>query len=118
MFLLRRAREAACRSPWAMAVAVAVATVLALPAVVAGALALAPAPRAAPPPPPAPKPVRVDSGHAGWLAPGATFTVTGWAGPGERVTLLARGRPLVTGRSGARGRFRLTAIVPDRLGRA
>ena len=51
-----------------------------------------------------------------WLAPGASITVTGWAGPTEVVQLLANGAPLGRARSGTFGKFTLRLRTPTRSG--
>jgi poly-gamma-glutamate synthesis protein (capsule biosynthesis protein) len=60
-------------------------------------------------PPPA---IRLDGELPSWLAPGGRLTITGWAGAGRRVSLVVGGRRVATTRSGALGRFELTAAVP------
>ena len=47
-----------------------------------------------------------------WLAPGAGFTVTGFAGSRVTVEVLIDGRPVATARSGRFGRFLLRAAAP------
>jgi len=47
-----------------------------------------------------------------WLAPGAPFTVTGFAGSRVTVEALVDGRPVATVRSGRFGRFLLHAVAP------
>jgi poly-gamma-glutamate capsule biosynthesis protein CapA/YwtB (metallophosphatase superfamily) len=56
--------------------------------------------------------MRLEGTLPAWLAPGAPLTVTGWAGPNRRVSLVVGGRRLVSGRSGSLGRFVLTAHAP------
>ena len=47
-----------------------------------------------------------------WLAPGASFTVTGFAGSRVTVEALVDGRPVATARSRRYGRFVLHAVAP------
>lgn len=47
-----------------------------------------------------------------WLAPGAGFTVAGFAGSRATVEALVDGRPVATVRSGRFGRFLLHAVAP------
>jgi len=47
-----------------------------------------------------------------WVAPGGRLAVSGWAGPAERLRLVAGSRTLARGTSGRLGRFRLAARAP------
>ena len=56
--------------------------------------------------------IEVRSTLPAWLAPGASFTVTGFAGSRVTVEVLADGRPVAMARSGRFGRFALHAAAP------
>lgn len=66
---------------------------------------------------PAARPLQLSTVLPAWLAPEAPLRVSGWAGSGETVRLVANGRTLATARSGRLGRFLLRAPAPRRFGR-
>lgn len=57
--------------------------------------------------------LEVTSSLPHWLAPGGRLVVTGWAGPGERVTLRSQSRALAGDWAGPRGGFRIHAHVKE-----
>lgn len=57
--------------------------------------------------------LEVTSSLPDWLAPGGRLVVTGWAGPGERVTLRSQSRALARDWAGPRGGFRIHAHVKE-----
>ena len=57
--------------------------------------------------------VKVTSTLPEWLAPGGRVVVTGWATPGERVTLRSQGGALARAWAGPRGGFRIRAHVTE-----
>jgi poly-gamma-glutamate capsule biosynthesis protein CapA/YwtB (metallophosphatase superfamily) len=80
-------------------------------AVVAAALVLA----ASAAPTPTERPgshVRVTSRLPGWVAPGGTLAVSGWAGSSEALTLSAGDRRVASTTSGVLGRFHLVGRAP------
>src|SRR5918992_388302 len=62
-------------------------------------------------------PLEATSELPAWLAPGARFQVSGWAGGGERVQLRAGQLTLATAKAGPLGRFVLRARAPLGSGR-
>src|ERR687895_650767 len=62
-------------------------------------------------------PLEATSELPAWLAPGARFQVSGWAGGGERVQLRAGQLTLATAKAGPLGRFVLRARAPLDPGR-
>jgi poly-gamma-glutamate capsule biosynthesis protein CapA/YwtB (metallophosphatase superfamily) len=56
--------------------------------------------------------LRVVGELPGWVAPGGRFTVSGWAGPSRRVSLVVAGQRIAVGRSGKLGRFQLAGRAP------
>lgn len=68
-------------------------------------------------PTPALPPLRPLSTVPKWLAPGGRLTVTGFAAPRARVTLLVGGRRIAAAAAGPRGRFVLAGRAPLRVGR-